>query len=327
MPLFILSCKNENKPDVSAVPVNIRIERFEQDFFAMDPDNLQQGLRTLNSKYGKFLDLFMYQVTGIGSRDTGLMFDRLRGFLTDTNFLAIHADCEKMYGDFHIESEQFTKAFKFYKYYFPRKDVPRIVTMISGFSYAVVNDSDNLAVSLDMYLGPDYKFYSTIDPPLPGFIRNRMRSEYLVNDAMKGWAMSDYGIDETTGRMIDFMVSQGRIIYFLEKILPDESDTIRTGYSAKQLAWCFANERKIWSFFIDNKLLFSADPNLMNKFVNDGPTTNGFPKDSPGNIGQFIGWQIVKSFLNNHPDMTLQKLMEEKDMMKIFNESKYKPAK
>jgi hypothetical protein len=65
----------------------------------------------------------------------------------------------------------------------------------------------------------------------------------------------------------------------------------------------------------------------MNKFVNDGPTTNGFPKESPGNIGQFIGWQIVKSFMNTHPDSSLHYLMNEKDLIRIFNDAKYKPAK
>jgi hypothetical protein len=154
-----------------------------------------------------------------------------------------------------------------------------------------------------------------------------MHKDFIICDGMKGWALSDYGIDESTARMIDFMVSQGRLIYFLDKVVPDSPDTIKTGYSSKQLEWCYGNEKKIWSFFIDNKLLFSFDPNLMNKYVNDGPGTNGFPKESPGNIGQFIGWQIVKSYMRNHPEKTLQKLMEEKDMLKIFNESKYKPAK
>ena len=102
---------------------------------------------------------------------------------------------------------------------------------------------------------------------------------------------------------------------------------LKSGYSSSQLAWCRTNEKLIWSFFIDNKLLFSFDPNLMNKYVNDGPTTNGFPKESPGNIGQFIGWQIVRSYMKNHPGVSLQKLMEEKDLIKIYNESQYKPGK
>jgi hypothetical protein len=328
MLLFISSCKTDsNKPDVSAIPVTVKIDRFEKDLFALDPADLPTGISRLKNKYGDFLNLFLYQVTAIGSRDSALLYDHLNGFLSDTNFLAISRDCDKMYPSLNDKEEEFTKAFRYYKYYFPQKNIPRVISMISGFSYAVVNDSTNLAVSLDMYLGPDYKYYATIDPALPSFMRNRMQSAYMVNDAMKGWALSDYGIDETSANMVDFIVSQGRTIYFLDKILPDEPDTIKTGYTAKQIEWCIANEKKIWSFFIDNKLLFSADPNLMNKYVNDGPTTNGFPKESPGNIGQFIGWQIVKSYMKSHPEISLQKLMEQKDMMVIFNEAKYKPAR
>jgi hypothetical protein len=325
--VFIAACTGEKKPDVSGIPVTINVERFEKDLFAVNPDDIQGGLTFLRNKYGSFLDLFLFQVTGIGSRDSALMFDRLKGFLTDTNFIVIQKDCDRLYSNFNLKQEQLTSAFRFYKYYFPNKVIPNIVTMISGFSYAVVNDSNNLAISLDMYLGSDYKYYGTLDPPLPTFVRNKMRSEYMVNDAMKAWALSDYSIDESSAKMIDFMISQGRTVYFLDKIIPDEPDTIKSGYSAKQLEWCFSNEKKIWSFFVDNKLLFSNDPNEMNKFVNDGPTTNGFPKESPGNIGQFIGWQIVNSYMKNHSEITLQQLMETKDMMKIFNESKYKPAK
>lgn len=328
MLLFISSCKRGNdKPDVSTIDVKVTINRFEKDFFAIRPDDMQNGLNRLQNKYGNFLNLFLYQVTGIGSPDTALMFERLRGFLTDTNFLAISRDCDKIYANFDAKEKEFTDAFRYYKYYFPSKAIPKVVTMISGFSYAVVNDSTNLAISLDMYLGPKYRYYSTIEPVLPAFMRNRMEESYLVNDALKGWAISDYGIDETSARMVDFMISQGRIIYFLDKIFPDSPDSIKTGYSRSQLDWCLANEKNIWSFFIDNKLLFSSDPNLMSKFVNDGPTTNGFPKESPGNIGQFIGWRIVRSYMKNHPEVSLQQLMEQKDMMKIFNESKYKPEK
>jgi hypothetical protein len=314
-------------PDVSGVPVTIQADRFEKDLFSIDTGDISVGLAGLKGKYGSFSDLFLYQVTTIGSKDTALMYDRLRGFITDSNFLAIYHDCEEAFGNFDRKDEEFTKAFRYYKYYFPSKMIPRIITMISGFSYSIVNDSTNLAVSIDMYLGPQYKYYSTIEPVLPSYLRNRMSDSYMVSDAMKGWAMSDYGIDETSAKMIDFIISQGRMVYFLEKIVPDAPDTIRTGYTARQLQWCFENEKKIWSFFIGNNLLFSADPNLMNKYINDGPTTNGLPKESPGNIGQFIGWQIVKSYVKNHPGLQLQMLMEEKDLMKIFNESKYKPAK
>ncbi len=326
--LCISGCKQENDiPDVSSMSLTINAERFEKDLFGINAAEPAQGVEALKNKYGNFFNLFSYQITSIGSPDSALMAGHLLSFITDTNFRSIYNDCEKQYGDFSEKNAGLTKAFRYYSYYFPGKSIPKVVTMISGFSYPVVCDSTTLGISLDMYLGPSYRYYSTLEPPLPNYLRNRMHGDFMICDAMKGWATSDYGIDESSARMIDFMISHGRILYFLDKITPDEPDTIKSGYSGTQLQWCRQNERKIWSFFIDNKLLFSIDPNLMNKFVNDGPTTNGFPKESPGNIGQFVGWQIVRSYMKNNPTISLQQLMEQKDLVKIFNESKYKPVK
>ena len=325
--LFIFGCNGkDDNPDVSSITVSFHINRFEQDLFAIDPNNPLQGTEQLKNKYGNFYNLYIYQITSLGTRDSIETAHRIADFIADTNFRQVYSSCESQFSDFTKYKEELKKSFRYYSYYFPGKEIPDIVTMISGFSYPVICDSSILGISLDMYLGSSNPYYSTIEPPLPIYLRSRMRPEYIVNDAMKGWAASDYTFDESTARMIDFMISNGKLLYFLGKVLPDEPDTIKTGYTKTQLDWCYSNEKQIWSFFIENKLLFSIDPNLMNKYVNDGPTTNGFPKESPGNIGQFIGWQIVTSYMKNHPEVSLQELMEQNDLIKIFNESKYKPA-
>ena len=326
--IFWEGCKPEKKgPDISGISLSINADRFEKDLFNTDSIHSDQGLGYLKNKYGNFFNLFAFQITSLGSQDSILMAEKFSSFINDSNFRNIYKDCENIYGDFSTKNAGLTKAFRYYAYYFPQKNIPRIVTMMSGFSFPIICDSLNLGIGLDMYLGPAYKYYSTLEPPFPNYLRSRMHGNYMICNAMKGWAESDYGIDESSARMIDFMISQGRILYYLEKIIPDAPDTIISEYSAEQLAWCKVNEKKIWSFFIDNKLLFSFDPNLMNKYVSDGPTTNGFPKESPGNIGKYIGWQIVRSFMMNHSNVSLQQLLEEKELIKIFNESKYKPER
>ena len=322
------SCQpNGDNPDVSGINLSLEAKRFERDLFSIDTALTAEGINRLKNKYGKFFELFVYQITTLGSKDSVLMIEHFKDFLSDTNFRNIYRDTEKYFGDFNKKNELLTKAFRNYSFYFQGKPIPEVYTLISGFSFPIICDSLSLGISLDMYMGPSYKYYSTLEPALPNYLRSRMHDEFMISDAMKGWAQSDYGINESTARIIDFMIAQGRLIFFLDKVLPSTDDTIKTGYSSSQLDWCVANESRIWSFFIENKLLFSIDPNLMNKYVNDGPTTNGFPKESPGNIGQFIGWQIVKSFMKKHPEISLRKLMEEKDLMKIFNESGYKPKK
>lgn len=326
--LLITSCTNNSqKPDVSAVDVKLDFRRFEKDLFACDTSHMGSSLFQLKEKYGDFFDLFAFQITSLGSPDSVLMQDRFRQFVSDTNLLAVYRDMEKEFGNDELTKQQLTEAFKYYHYYFPSRTVPQIVTMLSGFSYPVVADSTHLGIGLDMYLGPSYRYYSTIEPPLPQYLRNKMTKEYVVIDALRGWLQSDFLSDDGQYKMLESMISQGRIIYALSKIFPDAPDTLKIGYSSAQLSWCRENESKIWSFFVDQQLLFTTDPNLLMKYVNDGPTTNGFPKESPGNIGQFIGWNIIRSYAENHPDISLSQLMEEKDLQKIFQESKYKPAK
>ncbi len=326
--LLITSCVQDKKKISEDIKEqSLELYRFEQDLFGIKPELVPDGLQELKDKYGSFFELFAFQITRLGSRDSAEMNRNFIHFLSDTNFRAVYTECEKVFPDFETERHGLENAFTRYSSLFPGNTVPKVITMLSVFSYPIVVDSTSLGIGLDMYLGTDNKYYFTLEPPLPLFLRKKMRKEYIVTDAMKGWLESDYGIDESRAKIVDMMISQGRTLCALDKIVPDVHDTLKSGFSSSQLEWCTTNEAKIWSFFIENKLLFSDDPNLLQKYVSDGPTTNGFPKESPGNIGKFAGWMIVRSYMDNHPDVSVKSLMEEKDLMKIFQQSKYKPAK
>ncbi len=328
MCLLITSCGTDSgKVDISAVNVSLEMKHFEQDLFSADTNRLDQSLVQLKNKYGNFFDLFAFRITSLGSSDSIVMQNKFRQFITDTNFIAVYKDIQKEFGDAEPLKAQLTEAFRYYHYYFPNKIIPEVITLLSAFSFPIVADSTHLGIGLDMYLGSGYRYYSTIEPPLPLYLRSKMTKEYVAIDALRGWLQSDYMVDESQAKMLEMMVSQGKIIYALDLLFPDSPDSLKIAYSSSQLNWCRENETKVWSFFIDQQLLFSTDPNLLMKYVNDAPTTNGFPKESPGNIGQFIGWGIVNAYMKNHSEISLSQLMDEKDLQKIFRESKYKPAK
>ena len=62
------------------------------------------------------------------------------------------------------------------------------------------------------------------------------------------------------------------------------------------------------------------------RYVMDGPSATGMPSDSPGNIGAWLGLQIVEAYMNEHPDMTLPELVDAPiDAQRFLLESKYKP--
>ena len=322
MLLLITSCgQNPRHIDVSGIPLEVKAERFDEDLFSGHGDDVSY----LKNKYKNFFDLFCFKIIEIGTPDTVLLKNRLSGFTTDTDLKEIYQASEKIYSDFTPFNQQLTDAFRHFKYYFPNKLIPHVYTFISGFNYAVVAADSALGIGLDMYLGSDAKYYPGLQ--FPHYKIVRMRKEYLVADGMRGWIQSEWEEDETQSDLLSRMIYGGKILYCMNSLMPEVADSIKTGYTSSQLKWCNANEKNTWSFFIDQKLLFSNDQNQVAKFINDGPTTNGFPKESPGAVGQWLGWKIVQAYMKNNPAVTLEQLMNANDNKKILNDSKYKPGK
>ena len=123
------------------------------------------------------------------------------------------------------------------------------------------------------------------------------------------------------------MVDAGKRLWFLDAIVPDLPDSLKISYTSKQYSWIMENEQHVWAAIVENNMLFSTDPKIAKIFMSDGPFTPEFSKDSPPRLGEWIGWQIVKRYMEQNTDVTLQQMMREKDAQKILTLSKYKPGK
>jgi len=123
------------------------------------------------------------------------------------------------------------------------------------------------------------------------------------------------------------MIIAGKALYFVDVTLPDVKDEFKIGYSAKQLDWSQKNESNIWAFIIENQLLFSSNPQGVSKMMTDAPFTSGFAAESPGRLGAYIGWQIVRNYMKEADGITLKQLMEDTDAQQILKVSKFKPGK
>ena len=107
--------------------------------------------------------------------------------------------------------------------------------------------------------------------------------------------------------------------------MPKASNTVKISYTETQLQWCDNNEEQVWFYFIDNNLLYSKEPTEIIKYMGEAPFIQGFPEGSPGRIGHWLGWQIVKAYMEKNPTVSIEKLMLNDNAQKILNESKYKP--
>lgn len=319
--LFIYSCDRSHKNGESSnhnSEIYIHINRYEIALFKLNPENLGEELKTIQKQYKIFV--------GDNINDPNNI-KQLRDYLSDPAIKIIYGDCMKKYPDMKDVEKQLSNAFFKYKELYPEVKIPKVYTYVSGIDYnSSVNYADTaLIIPIDMYLGSNYPTYSKIG--IPGYISMRLDKEFIVRDCMRKIGESNIPSNFTPKTLLDFMITKGKILYFTMVAMPDLTDNINMAYDKAQLDWCRSNEANLWAFLINNKLLFTDDDNTITKFINDSPFTSVISKEAPGRIGEWIGWQIVNSYMENNKNISVQQLMKETDSQNILTNSKYNPRK
>jgi hypothetical protein len=330
----IFACNNDKKdiPDVSDIKVDIKLERFDRDFFAIDSNDVDPGLNKLYNKYPTLTGIFLQNVLGLDSAST---LQGVKNFITMSGNL--HDTVNTVFKNTDDLEKDFKKGFQFVKYYFPKYKVPNIVTIAGPVDAMAQSDSgptpnflgpDFLGISLQFYLGKKFSVYSDpffIDNVAPEYRSRRFSKEYIVADAMQ-LIVNDIFPGKKGGKpLIEQMVEKGKRWYLLDKFLPTTADSVKTGYTQQQLNWCNENEGMIWGYIVKNEDLYSLTPSVIQTYIGEGPFTQGFSQElSPGNLGQWLGWQIIKKFVSKNPNMKPEEVMNT-EAKKILDEAKYKP--
>jgi hypothetical protein len=315
-------------PDVSKVQVDANVERFEQDFFAIDTSNINSSLQQLNQKYPGFLQDFIFNILALPAQpDSNLAVERgIKAFIS--SYKSLKDSSDRVFTNFSETEQEIRNGLKFIKHYFPAYKLPsKIITFIGPLnSYGNILTTDAIGIGLQLYMGEDFSWYlSEMGQQLyPVYISRRFKKEYIPVNSIKN-IIDDMYPNNNEGRpLIEQMVEAGKRLYLLDQLMPKTADTLKTGYTKQQLEGALKNEELIWAFFLQNDLLYAADPAITKDYMNDAPKTVALGEASPGYIGQFVGWRVVKKWMDKNEKVTLDELMNTNPKT-IFNEAKYKP--
>ncbi len=322
--LAVAGCKSQKKiPDVSGINISLAVDRFEKDLFNMDTIHVDQALNSLNKKHPGFTQDFLFNILGTAPDSAK---HQVPTFVN--SYKGLYADADKKFGDITGITSQVKQAFRFVHYYFPAYKLPsRMVTFIGPInSYGSILTPDALAVGLQLYMGNDYPLYKSQQGQemYPLFISRRFEPAYIPVNGVKNIIDDMYPANAAGKPLVEQMVESGKRLYLLDLLLPSLPDTLKTGYTAKQLEGCYASEKNIWTFFVQNDMLYNTDPNVTRDYMNDAPNTTALGEESPGNIGQFVGFQIVKKWMEKNKEVSPAVLMKT-PAKQIFEEAKYKP--
>lgn len=318
----------EEKPDVSHLTANIPLIRFEQELFEIDASEYPAALNQLAAQYPDFFNLYFQQILAYDP-NTGpeIKMQQLARFINHANIQALYDTVQQHFPDLTSLQTDLNQAFKYYQHYFPNHQLPKaIYTHLSEFGPAAATlDSSLIALSLDMYLGQDFVYYPSVG--IPNYLTKRLRPEYMAVNAMAAYLKGVYEQPLSPSRLIDRIVYEGKILYALDKLLPDTPDSLKIGYSGQKLQWCIASEASIWAYLIQEDLLFEGQYRDYIKFVSEAPHTAGMPPEAPGRVPIWLGWQIVRQYKQQHPKQSLHALFQIKDGQEILNAAQYKPRK
>jgi hypothetical protein len=152
-----------------------------------------------------------------------------------------------------------------------------------------------------------------------------MRKEFIVPDLIRSWMMKEFPNTDKSGTLLSEMIYQGKLLYLADAMMPEANDTLKIGFNLQQLEWCKIHEPDMWGFLIKNKFLYSTETEAITKYTGEGPFTTGFVKESPARTGIWLGWNIVRKYIEENPKTTLVQLMNESNSQLILSKSKYKP--
>lgn len=325
--ILSVSCKHNHAPDISNIKVDLVTERFEQDLFRSDTMKMAQSLDRIIQKYPRFMPTYLTRIINIDpqwSPDTIAHY--IESFVT--SYRPVYDTAEKVFKDFSPYEDGVKKGFRYVKFYFPSYKLPvKLITYIGPLDgFGDVLDEGAVYIGLHAHLGKDFSLYKTtwVQETYPDYITRRFEPSYISVSALNNIVLDLYPERSEDKSMIIQMVEKGKRLYLLSRFLPDVPEYKLIGYTEKQLKESYDHEAIIWALFIQNNLLQNADYNVIKNYVGEGPKTAELGDASPGNIGSFSGWQIVKKYMALNPATSMGQLMN-MDAEQLFRQAKYKP--
>ncbi|MBD0376882.1 MAG: hypothetical protein ICV51_14785 [Flavisolibacter sp.] len=322
--LFASCGRGKKKPDVSDIKVNVQIERFEQSFFKIDTNNIATGLMHLRNAFPSFYPVFIRDILGVNPIDTASL-SVIRTILS--SYRSLNDSLQQKYSNLNWLQRELSTGFKYVKYYYPKYIIPRIITFIGTLDApGVVLTQQDICIGLHQYAGKNFSAYGdvAVQELYPAYISRRFDKEYMAANCLKA-VVDDVYPDQSAGRpLIEQMVEKGKQWYLLDHFLPDAPDSIKTGFTQKQLNWVKENEGNVWAYIIKNENIYTVEPQAIQTYIGEAPFTQGMPEASPGNIGQWIGWRIVQQFADKNEKQTVQQVLET-PTRKVFEGAGYRP--
>lgn len=298
-------------------PQDIETKDYASALFSIDSSEFATGIKKIQDEYQVFLR---------GNLEDDAAVKYLRDFATDTFCIRINELSKKKFDDKTSLNKELKSVLQHLNYYYPMIEIPNVIYYyVSGIDYqtpSIMIQPEGILISLDFYLGNDEKIYDYIG--MPRFRSLRCQPPYIARDLAQSIYSSYIKNNYNQRDVLTEMINAGKQLYFIEALNPTLPDSVLMGYTSKQMRWAEQFESDVWASIVGNDMLYSNGLELFRTLFGDAPFTQAFSNEAPARLGEYIGLQIIRSYMNNN-EVSLQEMIRDNDFHKIFQASQYKP--
>jgi hypothetical protein len=303
--LVIFASCSRNPLNVDASETKVTIEYIHLDSIyrtAVSRDLLayhRQFLKEIPEIYQYELG---YCLRFANSSDSALV-NGLSLFLADSYIKQLEKQLEKDFRDVTKFKKEINGAFTYLKFHFPDKPTPKhVVFMNSLFQSSAFVTKNEIGIGIERYLHSSLPVIRKLPgQEFPKWMRDDWDVTFLARDAVCSWVMTHI-VPEKEGNLAEQVIRWGKILYITHAAFPDMGPSYAIRYSEKDYNWALTNEAQFWKYLVDQKMLFMTNERDVANFLREGPFTAGIPKKGPDRLGQFLGYQIVRKYMESTDD-------------------------
>ncbi|PVX52484.1 uncharacterized protein YjaZ [Balneicella halophila] len=306
--VLLSACNSKQHPEVL-----VEFQRFDEAVFS-------KNINELVADYPAFTPFYLEKIIKVGQAGDSTTVAYFQEF-KNTYKSPIYDSVRVVFRTMDSVEKQLALALGNYISYFPNDSIPKLYTHFSGFNESIITNGNIISISLENYLGKS-NYYDQLG--VYQYLREGMFPNKIPVDIMKMLLFQKVNPTNATDNLLSTMIYQGKVYYVLKELFPKKSLAFFLNYTPEQELWCEANEAMMWSYLVEHQHLFSSDYRTIRSYIDPAPFTKGFPTESPGQTGVWIGFQIVKDYMDN-TQTNLTELLDNTDYSDILELSAYNP--
>lgn len=307
--LFLFSCKNDPlKIDSSKVKVSIDYYNMDSVFVHSKKADLLKWNKTFKKEIREAYEFELGMALRIGIPEDSVIIRNILLFANDPGMMLFEKQIQKKFTDLETRHRKIKLGFQNLKFHLKNIKIPSaIVYANTCFQSSAFSTQSEIIIGLERYLGPKEPLIQQLPRDVFfDWIKEGMEEKYLERDAICSWIMSNV-VSMKEANLAENIVNWGKILYFTEAAFPNSQEEIIIRYSASDFKWAKENEFSLWSFLVKEKMLFRINETESINMLAPGPFTVGLPEKGPDRLGQFLGWQMVRNYMNKN-DISLLEL-------------------